>query len=207
MKLHNLQSGNFTGIHFRYNPNDFFAGNPKIGQDGHKLNDDYFANLLLALKNPRWFLDKTLKYVEQHHTDTDKKIIITSPLNIADLFYNHTKLGHFKNYSIITSKNTKEFLESKRGCEPVDLWFGEILSILEKEILVHSGAFLRARPSNWSFNIQGQRMARFESLPHDRYMFDIFMNGSWIMPSIEELKIMNIIDDKFFEDTKLFTTN
>ena len=50
--------------------------------------------------------------------------------------------------------------------------------MLEKEILVQSLAFYRARPSNWSFNIQGHRFAEWgpRNLTHDRVVYDVFLN-------------------------------
>ena len=61
-------------------------------------------------------------------------------------------------------------------CAIIDKIFGDILSTLEKEIMVRSLVFFRVRPSNWSFNVQGQRFAIYgnENIMHDRVIFDIF---------------------------------
>ena len=57
----------------------------------------------------------------------------------------------------------------------VDFYFGDILSTLEKEMMLLSRVFYRARPSNWSFNVQGHRFSEreFEEIRHDRVIFDV----------------------------------
>ena len=80
-------------------------------------------------------------------------------------------------------------------------YFGDILSTFEKEILIYAKLFLRSRPSNWSFNVQGHRFARYEELPYDRYVFDIFKNKDGKLPSLSELKEIDWLDT-WWEKTK-----
>ena len=74
---------------------------------------------------------------------------------------------------------TIKFLETKKSqtnCWALHEHFGDILSTLEKEILIRARIFLRTRPSNWSFNVQGHRIAErgFEKVENDRVIFDVF---------------------------------
>ena len=64
----------------------------------------------------------------------------------------------------------------KEKCELVKNLFGDIVSTFEKEVLVQALSFYRTRPSNWSFNVQGHRFARYtsEELKYDRVIFDVF---------------------------------
>ena len=62
----------------------------------------------------------------------------------------------------------------------INLIFEFGISLVSIVLLVRSFAFYRARPSNWSFNVQGHRWAERKSkdLIYDRVVYDIFTNAS-----------------------------
>ena len=64
--------------------------------------------------------------------------------------------------------------------------------------MVHSETFLRARPSNWSFNVQAHRFASEKSLKYDRVMTDIFKVDGEI-PDVESLKKLPYVKSEWFE--------
>ena len=72
----------------------------------------------------------------------------------------------YRGWHIINAKQSAYFIndnfratDAPHYCPIVSRWFGEIVPIVEMEILRRSMAFYRSRPSNWSFNIQAQRFA------------------------------------------------
>ena len=107
-----------------------------------------------------------------------KTVFITSPISIAEnLRSNSTFLTDYK---VFTSLDTEEFLKKEaEDCEVIRRWFGDILSTLEKDILSWSRVFFRTRPSNWSFNLQGRRMARYkwEFIKEDRPIYALLKHG------------------------------
>merc|ERR1712110_1320234 len=152
------------------------------GASGRKLDSTTTASIILALKYPPHFFQSIVNYAERVlPSDHQKAVLITSPFNIADEFH---KVGRdFKGYKFFTTHDTMDFLTRHRqDCEAIDNWFGEVLSELEKELLIYAKAFFRARPSNWSFNVQGHRTAKFDTLDHDRYIYDLFKNEKGILP-------------------------
>merc|ERR1719350_139414 len=95
-----------------------------------------YSNLVVALKAPKYFYDQFVKYHERNITTTiQKSVFIASPANIAETF---AEVGReYKGFKFYTGKDTFEFLFSKRSkCEVIDQWFGEVLSEMEKEIMV-----------------------------------------------------------------------
>ena len=56
--------------------------------------------------------------------------------------------------------------------------------------MVNSGAFIRSRPSNWSFNVMGHRMGANEDLPYDRTIYDIFYKDNGELPTVEDIAKM-----------------
>jgi len=89
----------------------------------------------------------------------------------------HKITNNFFIINLITSIDTTKFLKREiAGCTLLESYMGDILSTFEKEILLNSSAFYRARPSNWSFNVQGQRFATHDELPYDRTIFDVFLD-------------------------------
>ena len=45
-------------------------------------------------------------------------------------------------------------MEKELNCKLLADYLGDILSTFEKELMIRAFAFYRARPSNWSFNVQ-----------------------------------------------------
>ena len=83
-----------------------------------------------------------------------------------------------------------------QDCDVLKRFYGEILPMVEMEILEKSFAFYRSRPSNWSFNIQAARFANAEinkdgsaNLPFDRVILDIFVEKDYQMKSNETRNI------------------
>jgi len=187
----------FLGVHFRYNNNDFFNTQPRAGKGGKSMDPLTYSNLVVALLYPKYMFDRLVKYHEEKITTKVKSIFIASPANIATKF---AVIGReYKGLLFFTGKDTFSFLEKKReNCKVIDQWFGEVLSELEKQIMVLSKVYFRARPSNWSFNVQGQRFARYDNLEQDRWMYDIFLNEDGKFPSVEELKNMPFVDSSWF---------
>lgn len=180
----------YVAVHFRFNPGDFFGGDflqvsteEVVARRG--LTTDISQHLQLSLKNGTYFIEKLAKKV-QNLTATEATteneisqepgiIYIASPINIAENFHNQTKI--IQNYKILTTIDIQNFLQTyRKDCWVVDIYFGDVLSTLEKEMMVLSKIFFRSRPSNWSFNEQGHRMAMYpyEEIQNDRVMFDVF---------------------------------
>ena len=152
-----------------------------------------------SLKNPGYFIEKLLRHIETviperelydgHINGTESSlsstltIFISSPQNIAQYFEDLMKTP-FKTPSgrivkIITSNDTLKFFNQQaKQCQIFEDYKGDILSTFEKEILINSFSFYRARPSNWSFNVQGQRFGKLdeEKLKYDRVIYDVFMD-------------------------------
>ena len=181
----NQTTRTFVAVHWRFNQGDFFTRDilekKEEEVNGRGLPHEAAVHLWKTLKDPRYFLDLLIPHLERNfHNSTQhsgqKVIFITSPMNIAK---NFQKIGRdYKGYKLYNSLDTERFLNSFKMCKYIDQTFGDTISTLEKEILVQSLAFYRARPSNWSFNIQGHRYAELGpgNLTHDRVVYDVFLN-------------------------------
>jgi len=202
MKVHGMKK--FIGLHFRFNYEDFFGQEDKmvIGSSrGRKLNTDIFANLLTVLKEPLYLLDRLTAYAKVNLPKGNNLIFLTSPYNIAEKLSEILKSrnGTHNGYQFITTIDTANFLGGYRNCDVIDSWFGEVLSQMEKELMIYSETFLRARPSNWSFNVQAHRFASGKSLKYDRVMTDIFKVDGKI-PDVESLKKLPYVKSEWFEN-------
>ena len=156
-----------------------------------------------SLQNSTYFLEKMVGHFrttfadELDHDDPDflstggtpKKLIettkiiyIASPLNIAEIFHAQGRIYHDQKsnqkYKIFNTLDMIQFLDDKirPHCWALDTYYGDVLSTIEKEMLLISKIFYRARPSNWSFNVQGHRNSEYskKELRLDRVIFDIF---------------------------------
>lgn len=138
-----------------------------------------------SILDPTYLVEKLARKVQNltANSETEKSgqepgiIYIASPLNIAEYFYNHTTNKILNNYKVFTTIDIQRFLETyRKDCWVIDIYFGDILSTLEKEMMVLSKIFFRSRPSNWSFNQQGHRMPNYpyEEIQNDRVIFDVF---------------------------------
>lgn len=139
-------------------------------------------HLQQTLKNPVYFLDLLLPHIEKNfenytgNANDFKTIFITSPADVAKEFKN---IGSriYKGYKIFTTNDSEEFMRKySENCELLKVLFGDVVSTFEKEVIVQSLSFYRTRPSNWSFNVQGHRFARYtsEELRYDRVIYDVF---------------------------------
>lgn len=176
----------FVAVHFRFNPDDFFDKEFMGEADGSTLRnyrgiDPYTANhLRRTLHDTKYLLDHLVKKMDQHpwnHSGKINKVIyIASPRNVAGSFPVHNGQT-YGGYQIFNTLDITEFLDSYReDCWVYEHYYGDILSTLEKEMMVISKIFYRSRPSNWSFNEQGHRFAEepAEEIAEDRVVFDIF---------------------------------
>jgi len=201
LQLHGITPYNFIGIHFRYNVRDFFGKDLNLGASGRKMDAQTTGNIMISLKYPPYFLKQVIQYANRELVGIGRKVFIASPYNIAEGFASAAGRNHFvKGYEFYTTKDSTAFLEAKRsGCEVIDTWFGEVMSEFEKEILIYAKAYFRSRPSNWSFNVQGHRTAHYETLEDDRYTYDLFKKDDGKIPSIEELKELEFVDDSWLQ--------
>lgn len=184
-----FQTDNFVAVHFRYNPGDFFSQN-FLKREG-KVTAIRGITYKMALKiqksltNSTYFLENLMAKIEKlkgnstenQNTDEQKPqiIYIASPDGISKYFPH--KGYKFKNYKIYTTKDMHKFLNKfMNSCWVVKKYFGDILSTLEKELMILAEIFFRSRPSNWSFNEQGHRASQYEydRIKNDRVIFDVF---------------------------------
>ena len=165
---------NFAGVHFRFNPGDFFAQDflkkEETENAGNHMHSSISVHIHRSLSRPRYLirlLSKYLnKYYPKHHPTT---VFIASPADIAvHLSNSSAEMSREKSYEdlkVFTTLDTDRFLKGyAESCEVIREFYGDILSTLEKEIMSFSRIFFRTRPSNWSFNVQGSRMARYRAL-------------------------------------------
>ena len=96
-------------------------------------------------------------------------------------------VGHFLNQ-----------LKNQTKCWVLEEYLGEVNSELEKELLSRALAFYRSRPSNWSYNVQASRFGRFENLPYDRAIFDIFDEINFLRADDDPRKVY--INEKLRRD-------
>ena len=184
---HNAKS-NYLGIHFRFNPGDFFhSGFITEGSRGYMgLPIKLVNSLKRSLQQPEFFMRRALSFTQKQLYKRNRSlnpfnitsVYLASPRNIAKRF---DKLDDYtignQTFKIFTNQDTWSFLKEKsEDCPILEQYFGEILSTFEKEILVRSRIFYRARPSNWSFNVQGHRFARYEYeyIRYDNVIFSVF---------------------------------
>ena len=178
--------GNFIGIHFRFNTGDFFGADfAEKAEDeatGNHIPNQIAKHIHRSMLNGTYFLDKVVNYIETKVENGEfvKKptaILVTSPTynSIAEQLKG---IHEHRGYVIASTLDSTEFLKRYEACVAIRDLFGDFLSTLEKEILLYSSAFFRARPSNWSFNIQGRRFSQFdyERIKNDRVVFDLFSN-------------------------------
>lgn len=182
------ENNNFVSAHFRFNPEDFFGPNflnqtidlkiEKSGGLGHGLKSSMSFQIQQSLKNSSYFLEKltaTIGILTILDPNPPGVIYIASPINIAEIFpKNGTEFLNFKIFSTLDVLNFLKFYQDE--CWILQNYLGDVLSTLEKEILIKSKIFFRARPSNWSFNVQGHRFANynFSEIKQDRVIFDVF---------------------------------
>ena len=185
----NQNQQNFIGIHWRFNLGDFFT-DKFLEKDQNNtalkgLNNEVAFELQKSMKDFTYFFDKLSSYLSENGLEDRKSktksttVFITSPPNIAEKIKKVSENfnGNYKNFKIFTTLDTQNFVSKyKNNCAPIKNFLGEILSTLEKEILIYSKIYLRARPSNWSFNVHGHRFSRYdyESIKNDAVIFDVF---------------------------------
>ena len=167
---------NFIGVHWRYNPDDFFDKHVESFTK-KKLKNSNNRGLPLRLVNELQKVIQNASYLIEKIpcSSTESTIIIASPFNMGSKF---AEAASRFDYKILTTKNSKDFLWKYRtSCQVIKDFFGEVLSIFEKEIMLRSSIFYRSRPSNWSFNVQGMRWATksYEQIENDRIVFDLFV--------------------------------
>lgn len=169
----------FIGVHFRFNPDDFFnkafldqSSETLAHKRTRSLNLETVKNLQKSLKNTTFFLENLVQNLQERNLTQHKIIYIASPINIARSFIVNLPANRtFQNYKIVTTVQTSTFLRKFRDdCWMIDTYFGDILSTLEKELMVMSKIFYRSRPSNWSFNQEGYRIASrtYEEVSQDQ---------------------------------------
>ena len=205
----------FTGIHFRFNPGDFFLSDfmktkPELTrQKGLDLGT--VKNLQKSLKNSTYFYEKLydfLNLTRREHANDDSPfriphfVYIASPINISKKF--KSKAEKYKKLSIFTTLDLINFLEPfSNNCQILKNYFGDILSTIEKEIMILSKLFLRSRPSSWSFNVQGHRNFKLgpELVKYDRVVFDVF--GIFEKWAVGEGSLKIVREQKFISDQDL----
>lgn len=181
----------FIGVHWRFNPGDIFSEDFLNSNAFDHIDKERSARVIgiskmlirlihECMNNPDYLLEKLIQHIEKQFEKDKiviKTIFITSPIEVADML---AKIGRvFRVYTIFTTNDTHKFLSRYRDCETVDQLYGDILSTLEKEILVQSFAYYRTRPSNWSFNVQAHRWAKQAAgLEFDSVIYDIFVSDS-----------------------------
>lgn len=170
----------FIGVHFRFNPNDFFNKNfldddYEINHGKRAVSKEMLIKIRESIVNPESFLDLLTRHIKQSGLGQENKIIyIASPSNIAK---NFQKFKNYSGFEIFTSEHVNQFLTPlRKQCATLDRYYGEILSLVEKELMVISRHFYRCRPSNWSFNQLGYRAALmpYEKIRDDKVIFDVF---------------------------------
>ena len=184
----------FLGVHWRFDkeflPSKAVFDAAKISGDRSKTNgkgipQDIREMFYETIENPIYFLDKLISHSTNNQVFDDPKnnyIFISSPQSVAKQFQSLNSSYYHKQtnqtFNIISSMDSHHFLlnyAKDNNCDIIIDYFGDILSTFEKEILIYSMSFYRARPSNWSFNVQGQRFAREMDLSMDRVIFDVFL--------------------------------
>jgi len=203
LSKHNMHPGKYLGIHFRYNFNDFIKGNSdseaaKIGSAYRANSVEGLASIVLSVKDPNYLYKHLKSYLDSLPPHFDRVIYLATPVVMWQWF----REQHFgvvdpegslvyKGITIVSGYEQSRFLKTYiDNCETIKTYFGEIESIFDKEVMVNSGAFIRSRPSNWSFNVMGHRMAANEDLPYDRTIYDIFYKKNGELPSVEDIAKM-----------------
>ena len=161
----------------------------------HGLSADIIREIYKSMEDPIYFLEMLIEHIESDkylnlpENENGYTLVIASPVSVAKKFENTLQKGYYtsktsnKTYKIFTGHDTKKFLtyylQKKHNCKTLQNYFGEILSTFEKELMVNSKSFYRTRPSNWSFNVQGQRFAFSDDvgsdLVYDRVIYDVFL--------------------------------
>ena len=186
------ENSDFIGVHWRFNPGDIFSSDFfKSNGSDHFINkergarvigiSEYLIKLIhRCMNDPKFLLDKLIDHIEKQIPEIERKktIFITSPVQIADTIASVGR--NYRGYNFYTTKDTHEFLSKyRKKCETVDKIYGDILSTMEKEILIGSFCYYRMRPSNWSFNVQAHRWAKKEEISgfkYDSVIYDIFLS-------------------------------
>ena len=177
----------FAGIHFRFSPGDFFSHEfltkPENQTAGNHMPVSISKHIHRSLKQSGYFKSLVVSYMKPRTVLSPlKTIFVTSPISIAEnLRSNDTYLSEYK---VFTSLDTEEFLRnSSEDCDVIQRFFGDVLSTLEKDILSWGKVFFRTRPSNWSFNLQGRRMARYkwELIKEDRPIYGLFPKHEYVL--------------------------
>ena len=179
-------SSSFISLHWRFNPGDFLSPdfltirNESEVQGRRGVDKPAMLNLHKSLNNMTFLIEKLINHVERKDiADPPKTILITSPPGILHKI-NEKDLSNFqyhdKKYKILTTENSINFLKNFMDCWVIEKYFGDVLSTFEKEVVLRSEIFYRARPSNWSFNTQGHRFAEFDydKIKFDGVVYDVF---------------------------------
>ena len=195
-----IQEENFIGIHWRFNHNDFLGRTPykKVSGSSHfassanattkpvlqgykDVSVEMLQEIFKTLAEPHYFMEKLVPHIEQNlpPSQNGRTVFISSPTNTAERFKtlkNKYISPQNVTYKIITSYESNLFMKHVgKNCQNIRWYLGDVLSTFEKEVMVRSKSFYRARPSNWSFNVQGQRFGRNGKLPYDRVVYDVFL--------------------------------
>lgn len=135
------------------------------------------VELQKVLKNSTYLLDKMVDYFERYPQilqHLNKVIYIAAPRNIK---FEYSNGAMYRSFKIFTNDDLQTFLTAFiDNCWVYREYFGDILSTVDKELMINSRIFLRSRPSNWSFNSQGRRYTyhKHKFMQHDRVVFDLF---------------------------------
>ena len=185
---------NMVGVHWRFNDCDFLecGAAKKSSEEGfvnfmRGVDKSASKHVFKSLKDPEYFIKALVNDLKTMNTTvltTDSTtdfntIIICSPINAAYLFHKFSHQKYNNKFTILTTVHTKKFLTDRRSsCGMLNDLFGDIHSTFEKELMLRVGAFYRMRPSNWSFDVQGQRFANMNAseLRNDRVIYDVFKN-------------------------------
>lgn len=137
------------------------------------------SNIHHSLQNFTYFYEKLganlASKMAGFETEKEIQVFIASPVSVSKII-SAGKTG--SNFKIWTTQDSLKFLKKYlKSCWVYQDYLGEILSLFEKEVISKSQIFYRARPSNWSFNVEAQRFSnkKFENLKDDSVIFDIFV--------------------------------
>ena len=189
----------FVGIHFRFTIGDFVSRNSMKDSDENMIEQngvspEYLLHVKKSLLDFSYFFNRTVSFFNKNSEFDDiQTIFIASPPSVVKhiskvLKKNSTSKiegqifgqNFYQNYRIFTTADTQRYLKNKEietNCWAFRDYFGDVLSTLEKELMVQAQIFIRTRPSNWSFNVQGHRNSEgYQKVVNDRVIYDVFKN-------------------------------
>ncbi|CBY23679.1 unnamed protein product [Oikopleura dioica] len=155
-----IRQGDFIGIHWRYDLDDWMSINCKDGVQG--FMGEKCSQIHSARADPTILargVAKIVQYLGEKGATRSKIVYIATPLAEEDMIERiNDWLEQNTSIKVLWSRHLQTFFDHfYQNCDVVNRDWLDLLSLLEQEVVYRSTVFIRSVVSSWSLNVQLQR--------------------------------------------------